>query len=132
MKKLITAMLCLMIAVCGCGAGQSSTAGVEAGQNTEQVSEQSVPEVEAGIKSFLLIHNPQIPNVQHLGIGGLSVIITEDFQHDQNSMQGRLLWALRTGISLLWEGILRQHTARARPARSSWARDNPLPQVFFT
>ena len=49
MKKLITAMLCLMIAVCGCGAGQSSTAGVETGQNTEQVSEQSVPEVEAGI-----------------------------------------------------------------------------------
>ena len=49
MKKLITAMLCLMIAVCGCGAGQSSTDGMGTGQNTEQVSEQSVPEVEAGI-----------------------------------------------------------------------------------
>ncbi|MBQ8052255.1 MAG: tyrosine-protein phosphatase [Lachnospiraceae bacterium] len=61
MKKLITAMLCLMIAVCGCGAGQSGADGIgtaqnteqaSAGQSTEQVSEQSVPEVEAGISKI--------------------------------------------------------------------------------
>ena len=61
MKKLITAMLCLMIAVCGCGAGQSSTDGMgtvqnteqtSAGQSTEQASEQLVPEVEAGISKI--------------------------------------------------------------------------------
>ena len=27
------------------------------------------------------------------------------------------------------EAVLEQYV---RPARSSWARDNPLPQVFFT
>ena len=30
------------------------------------------------------------------------------------------------------EAVLQQYVRPARPARSSWARDNPLPQVFFT
>ena len=34
------------------------------------------------------------------------------------------------GEDLRRKGILHQHTARPRPAWSSWARDNPFPQII--
>ena len=68
MKKLITAMLCLMIAVCGCGPSWLR-GSLSKGDRAERRRNLGA---EGKTKSFLLIHNP--PKSRMCSIGDLGDI----------------------------------------------------------